>query len=1199
MNDPNDPNDPDPFGPAGSEHRFVQARLASPDILADRLLLRVMRPHDHLVFNVSASRCAVIVGEDQVPRLVPANDSAPARLIVTLPPQHVHEQVFQANQSSGGAPEQPELPAGARFSGPSRLVFVLGAQDVVDLTLTGILTAMSRLQLAVAPLAEPYFTWHLLDVFDEPAFARVEAPSRVQPRPAGMHAAQSAIDRVRATRTLTAAGLGLQVATLPAAARQVIEGLSVGDRSRVIDALRNGVRVDVNAGGIILVGRPAPRSPKQTETALEVPSRLQLSPSQFGAWAHSPGVDETPGATVELWNTRLGVRGGTPDAPTVDEVSTDQRIVRAIWTRDRDNGSPPLPETPFATALTPKNRDDIVTLSTGSVGTPWFFPPPTPVQVNALALTSLGASIDVRGSWDSDEPALAEWQHRTTLGRDQYVRVVTKGYMCPFGHRAVYITETCRRADPTLPEGEYAVLWQRHFVTLRDRIRSYTQRDMPFVQVTIDPKTTPDVNYPGPDPIAFWPVVGAKEFEFTISAVDADGAEHRYHAPLLWVRAREGGVPTPHDVFSLYGLADDGGHEAHDSPYAQLVNHDLGGKRVAVASKGATGEASYETRSLRFTANLADTTCTPSLLSGQFVIPAIAATTGQKDAKTFSFADAYVQHGFSPTSNQGEVVLQSVESMKLAFGSSDRSGGFLQPDQHIAGIARGTGPVSDLAAAAAGTPADPSSLFAGIGKLLGLFELADILDALGLGDVPAYAAQVLDVVGALTGGINRAVELLETNPVAVQLNTAASALDTLIHQTPAPTSADFATFISATLSPAVTAGLQPAVLDTLGKAESAIVKRALTTVFSVIHPTAGLPIDPAALLASIAAGVPTASALNHIHLEWRPPIRQWPAGTTDDAIFLPSPSNDRSLLVAVDVRGGDLVGQPSIEILAQLTDFTLQLLPGMPLIHIPFNRLYFRSTTGSKTEIDVELGELKWLGVLGFVDTLRQLIPSDGFSDPPEVSVDAQGIDAGFSLVLPNVAVGVFNLSNLSVAADIQLPFIGDSPSVGFSFCSRERPFTVAVLFLGGGGFFGLRLSPNKLVLLEAAIEFGATLALDFGVASGSVSCMAGVYLRLEADDGSLTGYLRIRGEVDVLGLISACIEMYMGLTYEFGSGKVVGRATITVEVEVLLFSASVSISAERKFAGSKGDPTFVDALGPYVEPDCPWITYCQAFAEV
>jgi hypothetical protein len=294
------------------------------------------------------------------------------------------------------------------------------------------------------------------------------------------------------------------------------------------------------------------------------------------------------------------------------------------------------------------------------------------------------------------------------------------------------------------------------------------------------------------------------------------------------------------------------------------------------------------------------------------------------------------------------------------------------------------------------------------------------------------------------------------------------------------------------------------------------------------------------------------------------------------------------------------VPQPSAEVLAQLTDFTLQLLPGVSLVHIPFKRLYFRASTGSKTEIDIDLGPLEWLGVLGFVDKLRELIPADGFADPPSVIVDGQGIEAGFSMGLPNVAVGVFNLSNLSLAADLTLPFLSDDgPTVGFAFCARERPFTLAVMFLGGGGFFGLRLSADKLVLLEASLEFGATLALDFGVASGSVSCMAGVYLRLTASDGSLTGYLRIRGAVDVLGLISASIELYMALSYEFGSGKVIGRATIIVEVEVLMFSASVPISAERRFGGSKGDPTFAQALGPYVDAGCPWIDYCQAFAEV
>ncbi|MGE0881691.1 MAG: hypothetical protein AB7O61_23830, partial [Acidimicrobiia bacterium] len=664
------------------------------------------------------------------------------------------------------------------------------------------------------------------------------------------------------------------------------------------------------------------------------------------------------------------------------------------------------------------------------------------------------------------------------------------------------------------------------------------------------------------------------------------------------------GLPAAPTVYGMYGLDPTGRHHVAATAYESLVRHDLGGKRVAVAPKGPKGEATYETRVLRFTATADGDTSTPSLLFGELVVPAVAATTGKKTPLSLSYAQAYVDHGFEAAGNAGEVVLVNAEGAgapTLKFDSSDRSGGFLNPSQHIAGIARGSGPVSNVAAAAAGTPTDPSSLFSGLGKILGLFELSDVLDALGLDDVPAYAAQVLDVVGSITNGIDRAVDLLNkaagaAAAAAAQLDAASNALDALLAQSPPPGPADFAAFIATTLSPAVDGARSAGVVDSLAKAEAAIVTRALDTVNTVLHPP-GLPFDPASLLADLAAGRPIAQALTHVHLEWSPPVKQWPAGSKDNAIFLPK--HDRPLLLAVDVRGGDLVAAPSAEVLAQFTDFTLQLVPGMPLIHIPFNRLYFRATTGAKTEIDVDLGPLEWLGVLGFVDKLRQLIPMDGFSDPPSVTVDQTGIGAGFSLVLPNVAVGVFNLSNLSMAADIKLPFLGDAPSVGFSFCSRERPFTLAVLFLGGGGFFGLRLSPKKLVLLEAAIEFGATLALDFGVASGSVSVMAGVYLRLEADDGSLTGYLRIRGEVDVLGLISASIEMYMSLTYEFGSGKVIGKATITVEVEILMFSASVSISAERRFAGSKGDPTFADALGPYVDDDCAWITYCQAFAEV
>jgi hypothetical protein len=287
-----------------------------------------------------------------------------------------------------------------------------------------------------------------------------------------------------------------------------------------------------------------------------------------------------------------------------------------------------------------------------------------------------------------------------------------------------------------------------------------------------------------------------------------------------------------------------------------------------------------------------------------------------------------------------------------------------------------------------------------------------------------------------------------------------------------------------------------------------------------------------------------------------------------------------------------------VEALAELKDFSLNLLPGAPLVEFSFDHLSFLAGSDGKTEVDVVLGEIQFVGILGFIEVLKELIPFDGFSDPPFLDVTASGLTAGFTQDLPNVAIGVFNLSNLSLGADIVVPFLGETVTVGFAFCSRERPFTLAVLFIGGGGFFGIRLSPERVVVLELALEAGAVLAVDLGVASGSVSAMLGIYMRLEGDAGSLAGYFRLRGEVDVLGLISASIELYLELSYDFATGKMVGSASLTVKVEVLLFSTSVTISAERQFAGSNGDPTFDDVMGLEADGTSPdWSEYCLAFA--
>ena len=306
----------------------------------------------------------------------------------------------------------------------------------------------------------------------------------------------------------------------------------------------------------------------------------------------------------------------------------------------------------------------------------------------------------------------------------------------------------------------------------------------------------------------------------------------------------------------------------------------------------------------------------------------------------------------------------------------------------------------------------------------------------------------------------------------------------------------------------------------------------------------------------------------------------------------------RSLRLAVEVRAS-ASAPPAVDVLAEIVDFELNLIGDgdAGLMKLSFQRIGFRAGSSGKPEVDVVFGGMSFLGPLSFVDTLRKMIPFDGFSDPPFVDITPEGATAGFDLALPNVGVGVFSLENISLGADARIPFLGDALTVGFHFCSKDSPFRLTVLCVGGGGWVELRVSPKGMVVLEVGLEACASLSIDLGVASGSVSIAVGLYIRLEADKGLLTAYFRIRGEVDVLGLISASITLELSLTYHFDSGKLIGRASLVVEVEVLFFSASVEIVVERRLAGSKGDPTLRDIMPPEDGGPDDWAEYCAAFA--
>jgi hypothetical protein len=343
----------------------------------------------------------------------------------------------------------------------------------------------------------------------------------------------------------------------------------------------------VPAAARTVTGRPGPQEPAATQTALEVPWGLVLSPDDGAGWAHSR-TPVTHGDRTELWHTRLGVRA----EHGVDEHDVAHRTVRAVWTpgyRAWPVAAPDDlgPNPPQRTSLRPRQRYEIVRLSSdysmdqiipgGSSTKPYQ---PRPIAVNRLMLTPLGAWLDADGSWDVPlRPgsvdlvfAVEEWLHRATMGRDHQVKVVEAGFLFPFGHRAALVTVTERAfepvRDPTTPTPPplAAINRQRMFVVVREPERGYPGsvpnqpyggRAMPWRTVRITTSVTPNLAAPdGPNAeprtrvpsgpstsygsAAFWPMVpgagGPTDFLFAMEGEDAQGRRCPFTAPLIFVR---------------------------------------------------------------------------------------------------------------------------------------------------------------------------------------------------------------------------------------------------------------------------------------------------------------------------------------------------------------------------------------------------------------------------------------------------------------------------------------------------------------------------------------------------------------------------------------------------------------------------------------------------------------------------------------
>ncbi|MCB8957619.1 MAG: hypothetical protein H6529_14215 [Nocardioides sp.] len=219
----------------------------------------------------------------------------------------------------------------------------------------------------------------------------------------------------------------------------------------------------------------------------------------------------------------------------------------------------------------------------------------------------------------------------------------------------------------------------------------------------------------------------------------------------------------------------------------------------------------------------------------------------------------------------------------------------------------------------------------------------------------------------------------------------------------------------------------------------------------------------------------------------------------------------------------------------------------------------------SPPEVHVDWAGLEFKGELNLLAELQRKVAVVG--SVAKVDAGPHGVVATTTLPVPDVRCGAFALSNLGFHSRVDVPFDGTPVAVEVGFASRARPFSLSVLSFAGGGYITVGIDAAG-PRVEAALEFGAQLSVNFLVAEGEVHAFGGVSYLQKGEDVELSGYLRLGGSLEILHLVTVRVELRIALAYD--GHRLVGRATLVLELDLTLWSDKIEIdSGEWVLAGS------------------------------
>jgi hypothetical protein len=254
---------------------------------------------------------------------------------------------------------------------------------------------------------------------------------------------------------------------------------------------------------------------------------------------------------------------------------------------------------------------------------------------------------------------------------------------------------------------------------------------------------------------------------------------------------------------------------------------------------------------------------------------------------------------------------------------------------------------------------------------------------------------------------------------------------------------------------------------------------------------------------------------------------------------------------------------------------------GQSMIVFRDTELSFDDAEGLKFRIDPSRMQLN--GILTFVsDLLKKFGGNDSglsFGLLPD-----GGIQCVLKLPLPPVQFGAFGISNLNLGAVLALrlndPLMdGFSIELGFNLGRKLAPFSLTVFLLGGGGYLEVstRYAPGNGRLrcfVSLGITVSASLAIALGPIHGGVYIYFGITAEFQAGGGAkfaIGVMLLMRGEVSLLGIVSACISLLLEAQYDTTSGQIIGHGQLSISIKIC-WCFTLEISEDITYTVGEGN---------------------------